>query len=310
MTNYEYGGSNAICVAKKVIDLEKRYFSTDYESLSFEEKCRYAVEYTVLEHPFLAPDPKKRAEMLDGLRPELLRRAEKDDPFALYALGCRYADLSALSTEEEYRCLERSMEAGYLPAAFALLNFFYNRERQDEIRAYVARRAADRISDKERYRCYLLTNDERLTDAATGLALRGDISAVNHLASLAGNEECKSFWQTVRFLVYCYFYDKGAEHLGHALGMMLVEEQGCELDRGRILNVFFDLMSRASCDEERLRGIIRSKGENEVWATVLTVLLSGNPESFRAVCGEVARSPFYKELLTAYRMLCGARVRK
>ena len=92
--------------------------------------------------------------------------------------------------------------------------------------------------------------------------------------------------------------------------MMLTEEQGCELDRGRISEVFYDLMIRTPYDRERLYGMIGTGGERKVWETVLATLLSGDEENLKAVCDKVARSPFYKELLKAYLMLCGARAKK
>ena len=312
MTNYEFCGLRAGDVAKKIIDCEEKYLNTDYSSLSFEDKCLYAVEYTPLCHFALAPNPKKRAEMLDELRPELLRRAENEDPFALFVLGCRYTDLSDLSTEEERRYFERSLKEGYLPAAFMLLDFFHRYKDESEsaskLRAYIAERAEECSSDTELYYCYLFTEDDRLLDVATRLASEGFWSAVGHIQQLDVSSECKSFWLTVEFLVYDYFYGKGAEHVASSLGMKLVNERGCELDRDKLAEVFFGLISRFRYDRQKLQTIIETKEEG-AWKSILTTLISGDRDALWSACCCIAHTTDYKELARAYMMLCGARAR-
>lgn len=135
MMNFNFNSMNAQDVADKIIAAEEAYVNTDFESLSFEDKCTYALELTPILHPGVAPSPQRRRALLDNLRPELLRRAEKDDAFALYVLGNVSADLSTLATEEERVYLERAVELSYYPAAFSLLNLFYYGKKRDSERA-------------------------------------------------------------------------------------------------------------------------------------------------------------------------------
>ena len=101
MENRNFKQMNAEEVASGIIAAEVAYLHTDYESLSFEERCGYALEYSPILHPILAPAADRRAAMLEELRPELLLRAEKEDGFALYVLGSFGADLSVPASDDE-----------------------------------------------------------------------------------------------------------------------------------------------------------------------------------------------------------------
>ena len=114
---YHNNEKSAYEVAQNRIQREEAFINTDYEKLSFEEKCRYALDYSV------SPDSKRRETLLKALRPELLRRAQKEDPFALYVLGSEKYGVPA--SDVERRFLERSMRSGYVPAAVDLLNRVY-----------------------------------------------------------------------------------------------------------------------------------------------------------------------------------------
>ena len=93
MTNYNYNGMNAYDIANKVIAKEEAYNNAKLELMPFEVKCHYALQQTPIIHPFVSPRNNCRRELLNSLRPELLRRAENEDAFALYVLGWPYAIL-------------------------------------------------------------------------------------------------------------------------------------------------------------------------------------------------------------------------
>jgi len=46
MTNYNYNGMNAQDIANNIIAKEEAYLTIDYDALSLEEKCDYAIHHT------------------------------------------------------------------------------------------------------------------------------------------------------------------------------------------------------------------------------------------------------------------------
>lgn len=287
MTNYNYNNLNAHEIANRIITREEEYLNTNYEELSFEEKCRYALEYTPIFHIGLAPNPAHRAALLNALRPELLRRSEQEDGFALYVLGSFNADCSALATDAEHRFLERSFKAGYLPAVPDLVTRFY-RHCDEEARLQVSNEylfpALIRLSSEKEWDLLLahaieelLALNEDIEEAQVAFyqrSLEDAEQAVSQgsyvgLAKLctakakigsqlapARPEEAIAFWQTVDFLVHSYFYDHGARHLATTLGAKLINERGCERDVEKIKQIYTDLYLRFSYDRKTLLQIV------------------------------------------------------
>lgn len=288
MMNCNFNGMNAHDIANKIVSTEKAYLNTDYEALSFEDKCRYALDYTPIVHPILAPNPKHRAALLEALRPELLSRTEREDGFSLYVLGSANADLSAPATDAERRLLERAVKAGHAPAATALVDRFFKSLDDKKLR-------------KQALHEYLIPTLNRLTeegeqDAATiyavktllshyetnasarlvfygtsrelaaklvcegsyvGLAKLCNTRAVSDgLLEVAPLEEEIAFWVTVDFLVHSQLYDLGARHLADALGMKLINERGCERDAEKIKEIYLDLLLSRTYDRKRLLEIV------------------------------------------------------
>ena len=322
MTNYNYNGMNAHDIADKVIAKENAYNNACLELMPFEVKCYYALEQTPIIHPFVSPDRNRRRKLLKELRPELLRRADHEDAFALYVLGQTNADLSAPATDEERRFLERSMNAGYAPAAIALLDRFYHgKKRSDPEAKRILLWLGECIGDDTplcfRYNYYTLVGDKKKQEElATQLAVKGDYIAATHLANSIGeildfNSDERVFWETVEFLILEHFYNQGARHLGDTLGMKLINARGCERDLGKIKDIYVDLMMNYPYDRQQLltiagvhhndkeedlyeaervcRLLIKNGKESNYWRLILIALLSGNRQKLESVCAEACR---------------------
>lgn len=324
MTNYNYNGMNAHEIANRVITKEEAYNNADITLMPFEDKCYYALAQTPIIHPAVSPDRNRRRLLLEELRPELLRRAEQEDPFALYVLGNTNADLAARPTDAERRFLERSMNAGYIPAALSLFNLFYyfgkNRScpEAERITSWLAERIDENTYDGERYSYYSLINDkESERELAMHFALDGDYGSVVRLANALGdildfNSDERVFWETVHFLILDYFYNKGAAHLGDALGMKLINERGCERDTEKIKNIYVDLMFSYPYNRRQLLTIvgvphnetsedlfeaericrlqIKDGRESNYWRLILIALLSGDRKKVESACDEASKA--------------------
>ena len=344
MTNYNYGGMNAHDIANKIIAKEEAYNNARPELMPFEVKCQYALEHTPIIHLAVSPDRKYRRELLNELRPELLRRADNEDAFALYVLGQTNADLSAPATDEERRFLERAMNAGYGPAAIALLDRFYHGKKRSEpeakrILSWLGERIGDDTPLCFRYDYYTLVGDqEKREKLATQLAIKGDYIAATHLANSIGdvldfdNAE-RVFWETVQFLVLDHFYNQGAKHLGDSLGLKLINERGCERDLRKIKAIYVDLMMNYPYDRNQLitiagvphtednedlyeaervcRELINNGKEANYWRLILIALLSGDRDKLEDACDEACKPHdglLSVNIAKAFHMLRQARI--
>ena len=345
MMNYNYNGMNAQDIANKVIAKEEAYNNADITLMPFEDKCYYALAQTPIIHPAVSPDRNRRRDLLNELRPELLRLAKQEDAFALYVLGSTNADLSAPATEDERHFLERSMNAGHVPAALSLLDrFYYGKKRAEPEAEHILSWLAEHINEDtpagERYSYYSLIRDEkREMELALRFAIDGDYSSVirltNHLGnSLDLNSESRAFWETVEFLVLKHFYDKGVKHLGDSLGMKLINERGCERDVEKIKEIYVDLLLGYKYDRNNLIGmvcvprkeigddiceaervcrlLIKNGKESDYWRLILIALLSGDRKKLEDTCDEACKAQDGLILLNvskAYHMLKHAKAK-
>ena len=257
MENRNFKQMNAEEVASRIIAAEVAYLHTDYESLSFEERCGYALEYSPILHPILAPAADRRAAMLEELRPELLLRAEKEDGFALYVLGSFGADLSVPASDDERRLLERAVDAGFYKASIDLVARFLRGKgtRKQALHGHLIpalnRLVEEGKSDTAAMHAvtHLLSElesngESRLVfslmarELAEKMVLGGSYVGLTKLClpcSVKGtclksnvSAEELTFWQTVDFLVHSRLFDAGALHLGDALRWKLINARGCE----------------------------------------------------------------------------------
>lgn len=270
MVNNCYKNHEPREIADRIIACEEAYINTDYNALSFEDKCRYALEYTPILHPIVAPKSGMRQRMLEELRPELLRRAEREDPFALFVLGMRYADCSAPATDEERDYLERAVRAGYDGAKVALADRFadgsdalhtqlipeMNRLVSSgkasalelyEITSMLARRETNA---DVRATFYGLSREYAAASVAEGCYVALPMlchwrTPAEHVIDELDVKEELTFWQTVDDTVYLELYRKGATHLAAALERKLMSGRGCTQDEA--------LLERVRADARRNR---------------------------------------------------------
>lgn len=284
MTNYNYKNFNANEIANRIIAREQAYLNTNYDALSFEDKCRYALDYTPIAHPIIAPNASHRKSLLEALRPELLARADREDGFALYVLGSVNADLSSPATDTERRFLERAVKAGYAPAAVALVDRFFgdfkdkklcrqalhdyliptlNRlteeKSQDVATVYEVESLLSRYETNASARMVFYGMSRELATKLVcdgswvGLAKLCNARVVSDgLLDVTPSEEEIAFWMTVDYLVHANLYELGARHLADSLGCKLINERGCERDVEKIKEIYLDLLLHHPYDREHL----------------------------------------------------------
>lgn len=324
MMIHNYNGMNAQDIANKVIAKEEAYNTADVTQMSFEDKCHYALALTPIIHPAVSADRSRRRELLEELRPELLRRAEQEDPFALYVLGNENADLSARPTDAQRRFLERAMNAGYVPAALSLFDLFYSLGKSrssaeaERVISWLSERINENTPDRTLYDYYSLMNDKaKERELALQLALDGDYGSVVRISnslrdSLDSTGDERVFWETVHFLILEHFYNNGVTRLGDGLGMKLLNERGCKRDLERIKAIYVDLMMRYAYDRHQLatmlgvpcdgtskdlyeaervcRTLIQNGMESNYWRLILLALLSGDRKKVETACDEACRA--------------------
>ena len=130
MTNYSYNGMNAQDIANNIIAKEEAYLTIDYDALSLEEKCDYAIHHTGIYHP-LFRQGKDIKVLMETLIPELHSRAERGDWNALYYLSVFHPDVTHCSNEHR-AMVERAMEEGSYEAQIYYASWFC---RDDEAKA-------------------------------------------------------------------------------------------------------------------------------------------------------------------------------
>ena len=235
------------------------------------------------------------------------------------------------------------MNAGYIPAALALFNLFYDHGENrscpeaERVLSWLSERMDEQTPDRYRYGYYSLLNDKDKTrELALRFALDGDFGAAVRLsnhhgsASYMGSDE-HVFWMTVLFLVTEHFYNQGAKHLGDRLGMKLIGERGCERDLAKIKEIYVDLMMNAPYNRRTLLSIVGalcneggehldvaerscrrliSNGEkSNYWKLILIALLSGDRSKLESACEEACAASAVGHIGKAYLMLRHARAK-
>lgn len=271
MKNYTYNGLNAHDIAGKIIENEEAYLSIDFDSLSFEDKCRFAYRHNAAKHPLykLIDLEDKFLELYD----ELLRRTKnKEDSFCLYHLAVLSWILKPYR-DQVCQYLDRACVAGSLNARLLFVDWFCkddNRKReivddvlnvlslgnvteQDEYTLYHAYGIMERIAqtpdDRNHYR--------KLSDElALKHVLKGEYATLTHLCVKDQDADEKLFWKTVKFIVNAEFYDKYSVYISDGLGMCLLRGIGCEPDFERAKRFYLDVYFRKQADTERLLEVL------------------------------------------------------
>ena len=283
MTNYIYNGMNAHDIANKITANEEAYLKINYESLSFEDKCNYAVHHYGIYHPLFRQGMDTN-ELQRSLIPELRRRADEGDPKAMYYLAVFHPDTTHRS-DEHRAMVERAMVSGSLKAQIYFASWFC---REDAVRAYelvsdvLKRCSCDAKTDNNDellYSCYSMlansgqTLEERahfkalLDEMALKAVLRGEYSALTHLC--AKNKAPKDpitkqyvfdeetvFWKTVNFLVESYFYEKRNRHSSDNLGIWLIRGIGCDADFEAAKCFYLDVYFRKPFDKNKMLEVL------------------------------------------------------
>jgi ABC-type transport system substrate-binding protein len=131
MKNYTYNGLNAHDIANKIIEKEERYLSIDFDTLSFEDKCRYVAHHNGIYHP-LFRNGRNTEELKTEIMPALIRRSEAGDVNAMFYLCMFHPDVAHRS-EEHKSMVERAMKMGSYEARIYYAGWFC---REDNDKAY------------------------------------------------------------------------------------------------------------------------------------------------------------------------------
>lgn len=282
MTNYNYNGMNAQDIANNIIAKEEAYLTIDYDALSLEEKCDYAIHHTGIYHP-LFRQGKDIKVLMETLIPELHSRAERGDWNAMYYLSVFHPDVTHRSNEHR-AMVEHAMEEGSYEAQIYYASWFC---RDDEAKAYdlldevLKFYSLEDVSEKDKknlYDCYCMltrigqTSDERehykklADDLALKFVLDGEYHSLSHLCM---KNHCPKdpvtkqyvfddetvFWKTVSFLVESHFYDKWGKTSDH-LGICLLRGIGCEEDPQKAKRIYLDLYFRKPFDRSKMKELL------------------------------------------------------
>lgn len=286
MTNYIYNfnGMNAHDIANQIIANEDAYLKTDFNKLSFEEKCRLALHHTAAHHPFFRRLDISR--LTESIYPELICKAEEEDDFALYCLAALFTpDVPREITRNEY--LERAIAVGSVEARLhaACRDAAKNLEELRLLNTELKLLAAAFYGEWNDHLLYLCNNtlanyesDPDLKEEAKRIAdelavkgvLEGNYYYLTHLCvknkldvkelsegKLFDDETL--FWKTVDFLVESEFYERGALHLADHLGVRLIRGIGCEQDTERAKQIYVDAMFSKAYDRTLLMSVAKIK---------------------------------------------------
>lgn len=279
MTNYNYNGLNAHDIANKIIEKEKRYLSIDFDTLSFEDKCRYVAHHNGIYHP-LFRNGRSIEELATEIIPELIRRREAGDANAMFYLCLFHHDVAHRS-EEHRAMVERAMKMGSYEAKIYYAGWFCREDNEkahellDEVLTLYSLGEVTVADEKNLYDCYIMlssigqTFDERehykrlADELSLKFALDGEYHPLTHLCV---KNQCPKdpvtkqyvfddetiFWKTVSFLVESYFYDKWSIYSSDNLGIWLIRGIGCEPDFEKAKQFYLDVYFRKPFDRSKM----------------------------------------------------------
>jgi len=282
MTNYNYNGLNAHDIANKIIEKEERYLSIDFDTLSFEDKCRYAAHHNGIYHP-LFRNGRGIEELKTEIMPEIIRRSEAGDSNAMFYLCMFHPDVAHRS-EEHKSMVERAMKMGSYEARIYYASWFCRNDNNkayellDEVLTLYSLGDVTAADEKNLYDCYCMLAHvgqrsyereeyKRLVDElALKFVLDGEYHSLSHLCV---KNHCPKdpvtkhyvfddetiFWKTVSFLVESHFYDKWGKISDH-LGICLIRGIGCEIDLQKAKRVYLELYFRKPFDRSKMNELL------------------------------------------------------
>lgn len=312
MTNYNYNGLNAHDIANKIIEKEERYLSIDFDTLSFEDKCRYAAHHNGIYHP-LFRNGRSIEELKTEIMPEIIRRSEAGDSNAMFYICMFHPDVAHRS-EEHKAMVERAMKMGSYEAKIYYAGWFCREDNEkahellDEVLILYSLGEATVADEKNLYDCYIMlssigqTFDERehykrlADELSLKFALDGEYHPLTHLC-VKNNcpkdpvtkqyifDEETIFWKTVNFLVESYFYDKWSRYSSDNLGIWLIRGVGCEPDFERAKQFYFDVYFRNAFDRSKMLELLDIADDSEESFNAArnlfnAVLLNGDVEAY------------------------------
>ena len=318
MRNTTFYGMEAKDFLEKVIERENRFKNTDYNALSFEEKCEYALWYInegKLFHQVLAEDK------LADIKNLVLKRAVDREPAGLYYLA-KFWLVFGIAPEARLEYLKISSDMGYMPAT--VLYLCTSTEAEERYR--IARELVNKLSSIEpiSLRCTAIRGvysalskvegedkyphyHELTHDLYVELAKDGDMSAFTWLESIAARrakkaktdeerlnaEAERAFFETVQYMLNDYYFTQGVLEYEKHLGYMLLSGVGCEVDIERGIKLVLSDMTRTiqSLDKEmaiKVRHFVNSRGEERIWeAKLINAIFDGDDQATEDIVTDI-----------------------
>ena len=292
-----YTEANAQSIADKIIFVEEAYAKKEYERLSFEDKCRFALNSSSLLPEWESFDDVRYDDILGIIYPELQTRAKSNDSLAIYVLNQINRDVRSTDDEPE----------------------------RDEICEYYHSICNEEIRGNASVCCAVCGDYRAVVHLAN--CFEGNLDNYSDYFK----DSKRKFWAHVQYLVMLHFYRQGYAHLGDSIGRMIAYEEGCSRDLSLLKQIYTDLMFDFSYDPIRLfemsgvtqkefgeelsvaemecRLQLENGRESNFWRLILITLLSGDREKFKIICDELSEKDedlFARNICKAYRILLQA----
>ena len=289
-----YIEANAQSIADKIIFVEEAYAKKDYDRLSFEDKCRFALSSSLLLPEWESFNDVRYDDILEIIYPELQIRAKNNDSLAIYVLNQINRDVHSTDDEPE----------------------------RDEICEYYRSICNDEMRSNASVCCAVCGDYRAVVHLAN--CFEGNIDNISDYFK----DSKRKFWANVQYIVVLHFYQQGYAHLGDSIGRMIAYEEGCSRDLSLLKQIYTDLMFDFPYDPIRLCEIscvtnkefgeelsiaetecrlqLENGRESNFWRLILIALLSKDRENFKAVCDELSEKDedlFARNICKAYRIL-------
>ena len=276
MKIYNYNGLNAHDVANNIIANEEKYMNVNLDSLTFEEKCRYAREFDSYFHPLAVRS--QNVEKIARVIEEIKERAEAGDALALFTLAYTESKYKTTDSSKYVDYLKKAMDAGSyiarieysacirednLADAQAMLDELIDKFDSDSLTldelvhaGHLCRTVAMRMhSSNERY-------NDAWARIHRVLVLNGRFSALLPLQMSVSKEE-KAFLSTVKFLVGSYLYEKHSITSAVDLGWHYTLGNGCDIDYEKAKSFYIDRYFGEQFDRSKVLTKLEIAEDNE-----------------------------------------------